>query len=338
MVLGQRSSVSAATTTAGLANEAAVARWEATAPVRYPDPDLRVLDPRFERIMLGFAAIERIAGNCRFTEGPVWFGDGRYLLWSDIPNDRIMRWEEETGAVSVFRRPSHYANGNTRDRQGRLVTCEHDTQRLTRTEYDGSVTVLAETFAGKKLTGPNDVVVRSDGSMWFSDNGAATRGNYLGHKAPQELPFRVYRIDGKSGETTVVVDDMERPNGLCFSPDESKLYVVDTPAGPKTVRVYDVVDNGTKLATGRLFFDAMPGFADGIRCDTEGNIWCGFSGGEGQDGVAVFADDGKMIGRILLPERCANLCFGGRKRNRLFMAASQSVYSIYVEAQGVLGG
>jgi len=335
MVLRRRPPVSASTATA--ASTSTTSRWGSTTPIRYPDSDLRVLDSRFERIILGFAAIERIAGNGRFNEGPVWFGDGRYLLWSDIPNDRIMRWEEETGAVSVFRRPSHYANGNTRDRQGRLITCEHDTQRVTRTEYDGSITVLAETFDGKKLTGPNDVIVKSDGSIWFSDNGAATRGNYLGHKATQELPFRVYRIDPTSGQMTVVVEDMERPNGLCFSPDESKLYVVDTPAGPKTVHVYDVVDHGTKLAAGRLFFDAMPGYADGIRCDTEGNVWCGFSGGEGEDGVAVFAADGKMIGRILLPERCANLCFGGRKRNRLFMAASQSVYSVYVEAQGVLG-
>jgi gluconolactonase len=338
MVLGRRSFILAGAATAALATDAAAARWDSSTPVRYPDPDLRALDPRFERIILGFAAIERIASNCRFNEGPVWFGDGRYLLWSDIPNDRIMRWEEETGAVSVFRRPSHYANGNTRDRQGRLVTCEHDTQRLTRTEYDGSITVLAEAFEGKRLTGPNDVVVKSDGSIWFSDNGAATRGNYLGHTAPQELPFRVYRIDGETGQMTVAVDDMERPNGLCFSPGESKLYVVDTPAGEKTVHVYDVVENGAKLAAGRRFFNAMPGYADGIRCDTEGNVWCGFSGGEGQDGVAVFAADGKMIGRILLPERCANICFGGRKRNRLFMAASQSVYSVYVEAQGVLGG
>jgi gluconolactonase len=335
MVERRPSSVSPNAATAAPTRTAS--RWDSTTPIRYPDPDLRVLDPRFERIVLGFAAIERIAGHCRFNEGPVWFGDGRYLLWSDIPNDRIMRWEEESGRVSVFRRPSHYANGNTRDRQGRLITCEHDSQRLTRTEYDGSITVLAETFDGKKLTGPNDVIVKSDASIWFSDNGAATRGNYLGHKATQELPFRVYRIDPVSGAMTVVVEDMERPNGLCFSPDESKLYIVDTPAGPKTVHVYDVVDHGTKLAAGRLFFDAMPGYADGIRCDTEGNLWCGFSGGEGQDGVAVFAADGKMIGRILLPERCANLCFGGRKRNRLFMAASQSVYSVYVEAQGVLG-
>jgi gluconolactonase len=313
-------------------------RWQLASPVRYPDPDVKILDPRFERLALGFAAIERIASGCRFCEGPVWFGDGRYLLWSDIPNDRIMRWDEETGAVGVFRKPSNYANGNTRDRQGRLVTCEHDSQRVTRTEHDGSVTVLADSFEGKQLTGPNDVVVKSDCSIWFSDNGAGTRGNYLGHTAAQELPFRVYRLDGSSGRLTVAVGDMQRPNGLCFSPDETKLYVVDTPAGDKTVHVYDVVDSGIRVANGRVFFNAMPGYADGIRCDTLGNVWCGFSGGEGHDGVAVFAPNGKMIGRILLPERCANVCFGGRKRNRLFMAASQSIYSLYVEAQGVLGG
>ena len=306
--------------------------------VRYPDPNIKTLDPRFTPLVLGNAAVEMIATGCRFTEGPVWFGDLRCLLWSDIPNDRMMKWEEETGTVSLFRKPSHYANGNTRDRQGRLITCEMDTQRLTRTEYDGTITVLAETFDGKKLTGPNDVVAKSDGSIWFSDNGAGIRGNYLGHKATAELPYRVYRVDGKTGQTTVAVGDMERPNGLCFSPDEKRLYVVDTPGGTKTTHVYDVVDDGTKLANGRVFFDATPGYADGIRCDSEGNVWAGFSGGEGQDGVAVFAPDGKLIGRILLPERCANLCFGGLKRNRLFMAASQSVYSIYVEAQGTVGG
>jgi gluconolactonase len=307
-------------------------------PIRYPDPGIKILDPRFAALVLGNAAIERIAGGCRFTEGPVWFGDGRFLLWSDIPNDRIMKWEEEPGAVSVFRRPSHYANGNTRDRHGRLVTCEMDAQRLTRTEYDGAITVLADSFDGKKLTGPNDVVVKSDGSIWFSDNGAGIRGNYLGHKAPVELPFRVYRIDPRTGQTTIAVGDMERPNGLAFSPDEKLLYVVDTPGGAKTVHVYDMVDDGAKAANGRVFFDAMPGYADGIRVDTEGNLWCGFSGGEGEDGVAVFAPDGALIGRILLPERCANVCFGGPKRNRLFMAASQSVYALYVEAQGCVGG
>jgi gluconolactonase len=301
-------------------------------PIRYPDPRIKILDARFTPLVLGNAAIETIASGCRFTEGPVWFGDLRCLLWSDIPNDRMMKWEEETGAVSLFRKPSHYANGNTRDRQGRLITCEMDAQRLTRTAYDGTITVLAESFDGKKLTGPNDVVVKSEGSIWFSDNGAGIRGNYLGHKATAELPYRVYRIDGRTGHITIAVGDMERPNGLCFSPDEKRLYVVDTPGGTKTTHVYDVVDDGTKLANGRVFFDATPGYADGIRCDTEGNVWAGFSGGEDQDGVAVFAPDGKLIGRILLPERCANLCFGSLKRNRLFMAASQSIYSLYVEA------
>jgi gluconolactonase len=284
------------------------------------------------------AAVERSAGGCRFTEGPVGFGDGRYLLWSDIPNDRILKWEEETGAVSAYRRPSNYANGNTRDRQGRLVTCEMGSQRLTRTEHDGRLTVLAHAFEGKRLTGPNDVIVKSDGSIWFSDNGAGIRGNYLGDKAPKEMPYRVYRLDPQSGALTIAVDDMERPNGLAFSPDESRLYVVDTPGGDKTGHVYDIVDGGTRAANGRVFFNAMPGYADGIRVDTDGNVWCGFAGGEGQDGAAVFAPDGTLIGRILLPERCANLCFGGRKRNRLFMTASQSVYALYVEAQGVRGG
>ena len=196
--------------------------------------------------------------------------------------------------------------------------------------------MLADKFDGKRLTGPNDVVVKSDGSIWFSDNGAGIRGNYLGHKGTPELPYRVYRIDGRTGELTIAIDDMQRPNGLAFSPDESRLYVVDTPGEPKTTHVYDVVD-GTKAVNGRVFF-ATKGWADGIRVDTEGNVWCGFSGGEGEDGVAIFAPDGTLIGRILLPERCANVCFGGGKRNRLFMAASQSIYAVYVEAQGVLGG
>jgi gluconolactonase len=316
----------------------AASRWDGPSPIRYPDPDVVILDPRFQPLVLGNAGIDRIATGFRFTEGPVWFGDGRYLLFSDIPNDRILRWDETTGGISVFREPSHYANGNTRDRQGRLITCEHDTQRLTRTEYDGTVTVLADRFDGKPLTAPNDVVVKSDGTIWFTDNGAGTRGNYLGHTAPQELPFRVYRLDPATGALTVVVDDMQRPNGLCFSPDESRLYVVDTAyTGPKTTRVYDVVADGTKTANGREFFGGA-GWADGIRCDTEGNVWAALSGGEGQDGVGIFAPDGTVIGRILLPERCANLCFGGRKRNRLFMAASQSVYALYVEAQGAVGG
>jgi gluconolactonase len=340
MHLGRRSFMLAgAAAAAEFGSGAGAARFDSSAPVRYPDPNIKVLDPRFQPLILGNAAIERIATGMRFCEGPVWFGDGRYLLWSDIPNDRIMRWEEETGAVSVFRKPSNYANGNTRDRQGRLVTCEHDTQHLTRTEYDGTITILADSFEGKPLTGPNDVVVKSDGSIWFSDNGAGTRGNYLGHTVKQELPFRVYRLDPTTKQMTIAVGDMKRPNGLAFSPDEKLLYVVDTPGpDPRTVQVYDIVDNGTKTANRREFCAAEPGGTDGIRIDIHGNVWCGWSGGEAEDGVAVFAPDGKMIGRIILPERCANICFGGRKRNRLFMAASQSIYSLYVETQGVAGG
>jgi gluconolactonase len=331
--------VAGAAAAAGLGIGNTAFRAVAAEPVRYPDASIKVLDPRFQPLVVSIAAVERIATGCRFNEGPVWFGDGRCLLWSDIPNDRIMKWEEETGAISVFRRPSHYANGNTRDRQGRLVTCEMDTQRLTRTEYDGTITVLAESFEGKKLTGPNDVVVKSDGSIWFSDNGAGIRGNYLGHKAPIELPFRVYRLDPATGALTIAVGDMKRPNGLAFSPDEKLLYVVDTPGpGQRTIQVYNVVDDGTKTANGRLFCAAEPGGSDGFRVDVQGNLWCGWSGGEAEDGVAIYAPDGKMIGRILLPERCANLCFGGIKRNRLFMAASQSVYSLYVETQGAVGG
>src|SRR5436305_6656126 len=250
-------------------------RWEAGAPpIRYPDPNIKILDPRFAKYVLPMAAIERIAGGCRFTEGPVWFGDGRYLLFSDIPNDRILKWEEETGAVSVFRQPSNYANGNTRDRQGRLITCEMDSQRLTRTEYDGSITVLADSFEGKKLTAPNDVVVKSDNSIWFSDNGAGIRGNYLGHKAPIELPFRVYRLDPATKQLTIAVGDMKRPNGLAFSPDEKLLYVVDTPGpGQRTSQVYDVVDDGTKTANRREFNSAEPGGSDGMRLHANGNRW-----------------------------------------------------------------
>jgi gluconolactonase len=325
---------------AAIGASTAVSRWSpGAAPIRYPDPDIRVLDPRFQKYVLGNAAIERIAGGCRFTEGPVWFGDGRYLLWSDIPSDCILRWEEETGAVSHYRRTSNNANGNTRDRQGRLVTCEMGSQRLTRTEHDGTITVLAESFDGKRLTGPNDVVVKSDGSIWFSDNGAGIRGNYLGNKGTAELPFRVYRLDAATGRMTIAVGDMRRPNGLAFSPDEKLLYVVDTPGpGQRTIQVYDVADDGTKTANRRAFCSAEPGGSDGLRVDTDGNLWCAWGGGEAEDGVAIYAPDGTMIGRIMLPERCANVCFGGRKRNRLFMAASQSIYALYVETQGVLGG
>jgi gluconolactonase len=307
-------------------------------PVRYPDPAVQGLDSSFLQYRLFNAAIERLATGFRWAEGPVWFGDGRFLLWSDIPNNRVMKWEEETGAVSVFRKPSNNANGHTRDRQGRLVTCEHDSRRVTRTEYDGTITVLMDRFDGKPLNSPNDVVVKSDGSIWFTDPPFGILGNYEGHRAPVELPTNLYRIDGATGLATVTTGDVPRPNGLCFTPDESRLYVVASGATPREIRVFDVVDGGARLANGRVFVNCGPGIPDGMRCDTDGNLWCGWGGGEGHDGVVVFTPDARMIGRILLPERCANLCFGGLKRNRLFMAASQSVYALYVNAQGVAGG
>ena len=306
---------------------------------RYPDPTVKIVDPSFGRYRLGLAGVERIAHGTRWNEGPVYFGDGRYLLWSDIPNNRIMRWQEETGRVSVFRQPSNNANGNTRDRQGRLVTCEHDTRRITRTEYDGTITVLADKFDGKPLNSPNDVVVKSDDSVWFTDPPFGILGNYEGHVATPELPTNVYRLD-KSGRLTVATGEINRPNGLAFSPDESKLYVVEAALNPRVIQVFDVTDNGTKLANKRAFINAEPGGTpDGFRVDVDGNLWCGWGMGNAQqDGVKVFDNTGKPIGFIALPERCANVCFGGPKRNRLFMAASHSVYSLYVNTQGVKGG
>jgi len=312
---------------------------ETKTPVRYPDPTVEVVDPRFAQYVVGNAAVERLYTGCRWAEGPVWFGDGRYLLWSDIPNNRMLRWLEDTGEVSVFRNPSNYSNGNTRDRQGRLVTCEHDSRRVTRTEYDGTITVLADRFQGKLLNAPNDLAVHSDGAIWFTDPGYGILSDYEGHKAPLELPTNVYRFDPASRALAVVAADMEKPNGICFSPDYKKLYVVDTgashhPGYPHQVRVYDVI-GGVHLANGRVFVDTGAGSADGIRCDVDGNLWAAVGwGGEGFDGVHVFTPEGKLIGKIHLPETCANLCFGGAKRNRLFMAASQSLYALYVGTRG----
>lgn len=306
---------------------------------RYPDPSIEILDPSFAQYRIFSAAVERLATGFRWCEGPVWFGDGRYLLWSDIPNNRIMKWEEETGAVSVFRKPSDFANGHTRDRQGRLISCEHGSRRVTRTEYDGSITVLADRFEGKRLNSPNDVVVKSDGSIWFTDPPFGILGRYEGHRAEPESPQNVYRIDGDTGELTAVATDIRGPNGLCFSPDEKKLYLVESRATPnRLILVYDVVD-GTKLANGRALIDAGPGTPDGFRCDVDGNLWCGWGMGSDElDGVVVYNPEGRLIGRIRLPERCANLCFGGQARNRLFMAASQSIYALYVNTQGAPGG
>jgi gluconolactonase len=303
---------------------------------RYPDPRIEPLDRRFT-YKQGNAAIERIATGFRWAEGPVWFRDGGYLLFSDIPNNRILRWLEEDGHLSVFRAPSNYTNGNTRDRQGRLISCEHDSRRVTRTELDGTITVLIDRFQGKPLNAPNDVVVAADGSVWFTDPGYGIDGPYEGHKAAAELPRSVYRLDPATGEASVVADDFVRPNGLCFSPDERLLYVVDSGishGGPAHIRAFEV--DGPRLRNGRVFAaDFAPGMTDGLRCDTDGNVWCSMGWADpAEDGVRCYAPDGDLIGKVHLPEGCANLCFGGVKKDRLFMCASTSVYALYVNAQG----
>jgi gluconolactonase len=298
---------------------------------RYPDAAVKELDASFARLRLPLAKIERLATGCRWAEGPVWFGDARCLLWSDIPNNRMLRWDEETGAVSVWRKPSGFANGNTRDRQGRLVTCEHGGRRVSRTEPDGRIVTLVDGFDKKKLNSPNDVVCKSDGSIWFTDPSFGILGWYEGSKAEPELPTNVYRW--ADGVLTVVAEGINQPNGLAFSPDESILYVVESRSVPRKILAFDVSKNA--LSNRRVLIDAGPGTPDGFRCDTEGNLWCGWGmGAEGLDGVHVFNPEGRLIGRIDLPERCANLCFGGVHRNRLFMAASTSLYSLYVNTQG----
>jgi gluconolactonase len=315
----------------------ALAAWQPAE--RYPDPAIQALDPSFGKYHIAQTTVERIATGCRWNEGPVWMGDWRCLLWSDIPNNRIMRWDEETGRVSVFRKPSNNSNGNTRDRQGRLITCEHDTRRVTRTEYDGTITVLADKFNGKPLNSPNDIVVKSDDSIWFSDPPFGILGNYEGTAATPELPTYVYRLDPRTRQLAPMTEGDFRPNGLAFSPDESKLYVVNATARPRQILIYDVVENGTKLANKRVFINVeMPETPDGFRVDIDGNLWCGWGMSDKLDGVKVFDNTGKPIGFIALPERAANLCFGGVKRNRLFMVASHSVYSLYVNTQGVQGG
>ncbi len=329
--------------TAGAASALTLQLWsrakeDSKPPTAYPDPAVEIVDPRFAKYVVINAAVERLYTGTRWAEGPVWVADGRYLLFSDIPNNRMLRWLEDTGEVSVFRNPSNYSNGNSRDRQGRLLTCEHDSRRLTRTEHDGTITVLVDHFQGKPLNAPNDLAVHSDGAIWFTDPGYGIMSNYEGHKAKFELPANVYRLDPEAREATVVVGDLIKPNGLCFSPDEKKLYIVDTGPTergvPHPIRVYDV-DDGKRLKNGRLFVDMSPGSSDGIRCDVDGNVWSAAGWGpDGFNGVHVFAPDGTRIGKIHLPETCANLCFGGAKKDRLFMAASQSLYAIYVNTEG----
>ncbi len=330
----------AASTLSGLA---AAQSFDFKPNQRYPDASVQILDPSFTKHRIYMSTVEQLGSGMRWAEGPVYFADGRYLLLSDSPNNRIMRFDEATGTLSVFRQPAGHANGLARDRQGRLLVCEHQGRRVTRTEYNGSTTVLADRFDGKRLNSPNDIVCKSDGSIWFSDPPFGISGNYEGDKATAELPHSVYRIapDGKLG---LVTAELNGPNGLAFSPDEKKIYIVEGRAQPhRVVWSYDVAGDGKLSGKTKLIDAGGPGSLDGFKVDDEGNLWCGWGSNgsagakpEDLDGVMVFNPQGKPIGHIRLPERCANLTFGGPKNNRLYMASSHSLYALYVEARGAV--
>jgi gluconolactonase len=323
--------------------------WNDPASAAYPDAAFEVFDPRMIALSAGPAGLRRVATGQKFTEGPVWFGDSHRLVWSDIPANKLYEYNEMTGETRVFRDPSGHANGNSRDWQGRLLTCEQGARRVTRTEYDGSITVIADSFEGKKLNSPNGIIAKKDGTLWFTD---PTYGILLEHqgfgKAEPELPSNVYVFDPKSGKLTVAVGDFNQPNGLCFSPDEKLLYITDTGIGPfaakgeqhSWIRVFDVGDDN-KLTNGRVFHDLKdtPGaISDDIRVDIAGNLWS--AGGwadknKNFNGVSVYAPDGTPIGRIVLPEVAANLCFGGQEHSRLYICASTSIYALGVNTRGV---
>jgi gluconolactonase len=313
--------------------------WSGQETVRYPDPDIVVLDPRFDKYKIGNTAIQRLHTGALWAEGCAWNAVGRYLLWSDIPNNRQLRFIDDDNHVSVFRNPSGNSNGNTFDYEGRQLSCEHGNRRVVRHEHNGKLTVLADKWNGKPLNAPNDVVVHPDGGIWFTDPGYGSMMDYEGNKGELQIKEAVYRIDPETLKMDMVTDEFSKPNGLCFSPDYKKLYIADTGGNnPKGIDVLDVVD-GKKLKGKRRFcsmeLQGRLGGSDGIRCDVDGNVWSAAGwAGEGYDGVHVFAPDGARIGQILLPEICANLCFGGAKKNRLFMVASQSLYAVYVNTQG----
>ena len=291
-----------------------------------------VIDPAFARYVLGNAPVKQLATGFDWVEGPTWFGDANCLLFSDIPNNKIMRWSPDTG-ISVFRSPSNFANGHTRDRQGRLVSCEHGTRRVTRTELDGSVTVIADRFDGKPLNSPNDIVVKSDGTIWFSDPHYGIMTDYEGYKAPQENPCVVYCYDPTGETLTPVVTDMNCPNGLAFSPDESLLYVADTgrmfESDPQHIRAYPVSPDN-QVGTGAHFHKIDPGIADGFRVDVHGNIWSSAA-----DGVHCISAEGKLLGKVFVPELVSNVCFGGRARQDLYITASTSLYRVTLVTNGL---
>jgi len=293
-----------------------------------------LIDPRFRQLAFGSVQVEKLFSGCRWAEGPAWFAAGRYLVWSDIPNDRMLRWDETDGSVSVFRQPANNTNGHTVDREGRLVSCEHRGRCISRTEHDGRRTVLADRFDGKRFNSPNDLVVKSDGSVWFTDPSYGIDSDYEGDAAPSEIGARqVYRLDPASGRVTAVASDFVQPNGLAFSPDESLLYIVDTGAthqddGPHHVRRFKVAADGASVSGGEVFATCPVGLYDGLRTDVHGNLWLSAA-----DGVHCHARDGTLLGKIRLPETAANLCFGGPKLNRLFICATTSLYSVYLNTR-----
>lgn len=327
---------------------------------RYPDPAVEILDPSFAKYRIYSSTVEQLGSGMRWAEGPVYLPDERAVLVSDIPNNRIMKYDEAANSFTVFRENANFANGNARDRQGRLVTCEHSvTRRVTRTEKDGKITVLADAFEGKRLNAPNDVVVKSDDTIWFTDPLFGINGEWEGSRAkPEQATTNVYRI-ATDGKLTAVVTDLVNPNGLAFSPDEKKLYVVEWRGTPnRSIWSFDVGENGQVSNKTKVVDAADFGALDGFKVDRDGNLWCGYGsngalnaeavdvGGrkvftlrgkpEDLDGVMVFSPAGKPLAFIRLPERCANLCFGGAKGNRLYMASSHSLYALYVEAHGAV--
>jgi gluconolactonase len=339
--LGAGAAAAAATTLAPSAFALAQEMPLGPEAIRYPSGVWLVHDDRFRKYMIGNTPLIREWTGSLWAEGPAWNGVGRYVVFSDIPNNRQMRWDEVTGEVTLLRTPSNFSNGNTFDWEGRQISCEHQTARVVRYEYEGEPTVLAESFDGKPLNAPNDAVVHpDDGGIIFTDPGYGSHWFYEGNVRELELPTSVYHIDAQGGKVTKLTEEIFKPNGVCFSPEYSVLYVADTapthhPGEKAKIIAWDVQDNGRQLTNRREFATLDAGFHDGIRADVEGNLWCGTGfGGQGVDGVHVYAPDGTRIGQIVMPEGTANLCFVGMHRNRLFMTASQSVYTLYTAAQG----